>query len=274
MRLIKIIKRLMILLIVFGLLYLTYDAYFVSPKAYQITQYSYQNSSINSQLNGLDIAFISDINLNNSDDLTKLEKAISDLNKQSCDIVIFGGDLFDGDIFETNTISKLLKTINSQYGKFAILGDKDESNSTEITQILNNGGFEVLTNEVRTIYYNDTSFALIASQMGQDISSFDIKTSTITVDITHQPDSFKNNKDYIDLQLSGHSYGGSVYIPYLGALITQEGSKTYNHGRYDETSTLIVSNGFSGPHSFPYKLFADNEILIVTLNTATLEKES
>lgn len=52
--------------------------------------------------------------------------------------------------------------------------------------------------------------------------------------------------------------------------MTIDGAKTYNHGIYQNSgSTLLVSNGFSGPSSFPYKFFARNEINIITLSSSS-----
>ena len=47
-------------------------------------------------------------------------------------------------------------------------------------------------------------------------------------------------------------------------------AKIYNHGIYEESnSVLLVSNGFHGPASFPYKFLARNEINFITLNTSS-----
>lgn len=273
MKFFKIIRKFILLIIVFGILYLTYTTYFISPTAYAITNETYTHQKINSSLNGLKIAYISDLNLNEKTGLKTLEKAINDLNKRPFDMVIFGGDLYDGKIFQSKDVSALLKKIVCKYGKFAILGDKDEDAKTETIQTLQNGGFEVLDNEVRTLYYKDTSLTLIAANDKSQIADFETNPKTIQLCVAHEPDTFANHKGKIDLQLSGHSYGGSIYIPYFGPLIPQDGAKIYNHGTYKEKgSTLIVSNGFSGPESFPYKLFSKNQILIVTLKTQTVEK--
>lgn len=269
MKKLKIIRRLITILIVFGLLAIGYYTFAISPNDYQFSHYEYVHQNINSQLNGFKIAFLSDVHLSDQKSLDRFKKMIQELNKQTFDMVIFGGDLYNNNVFSGKEVSKLLKDIDCKYGKFAVLGEKDEVNSLEITQIFTDGGFEVLDNTIRPIYYKDTSFLLIASPYGNDISSLSkTKSDTIKIDVTHQPDSFATNKSQINLQLSGHSYGGSIYLPYFGALLSPEGSSIYNHGIYEENdSTLLVSNGFSGPVSFPYKFLAKNEVNFITLSS-------
>ena len=76
----KLIRRLMILLIVFGLCFLGYYVYAVSPKDYEFHEQNYINSQISSQLNGLKIAFLSDINLTNQESITRFQEIVKELN--------------------------------------------------------------------------------------------------------------------------------------------------------------------------------------------------
>lgn len=183
-------------------------------------------------------------------------------------MVIFGGDLYDEQVFKADEVSQILKKIQCQYGKLAVLGEHDEASSLEVTQVLNNGGFEVLSNETRPIYYKETNFTLVAYDDEYDFSQFKTSQDKLILGISHQPDTFTQAKNVVDLQLSGHSYGGSVYLPYLGAMFPIEGAKTYNHGKYEEkNATLIVSNGLSGPSSFPYKVLCPNQVNFVVLTS-------
>lgn len=271
----KLIRRLILLLIVFGLCFLGYYIYAVSPKAYEFHEQKYINSHISSQLNGFKIAFISDVNLTDQESLTRFQSIVNELNNYPFDMVIFGGDLYDEQVFKGDEVSKILKSIQCQYGKLAILGERDENSSLEVTQILNNGGFEVLSNETRSLYYKDTSLTLVAYDDEYDFSKLKTSQDKFILGISHEPDTFTQAKDYVHLQLSGHSYGGSVYVPYFGSLFPIDGAKTYNHGTYEEkNATLIVSNGISGPASFPFKVLCPNQIQLIALNTKSNDTTS
>lgn len=266
----KFIKRFILFILILGIFFVCYYTYFLSPDDYYFAQYQYESTKISSKLDGCKIAFISDINLTEEQELTKLNQAIKELNQYPFDMIIFGGDLYDGNVFNAKKVSSALKKISCKYGKFAVLGDKDKQASKEITQILNNGGFEVINNENRTLYYKETTFQLICCSQNKDISKLKIKDNNVNICITHQPDSFIQHQGKIDLQISGHSYGGGIYIPLYGPLTLMDGARAYNHGTYEQgASTLLVSNGFSGPASSPYKFFSRNQINFITLKTST-----
>lgn len=258
----RIILALLFIFIIGGFAY----TYLRSPHAYRFHNVTMTSQKITEDLNGLRIAFVSDINLSNKDDIDRLKEIVSDLNNQKFDMLIFGGNLFEADIFSSSEISKILKDIYVEYGKFAILGTKDKGNSTELQQLYLNAGVEVLSNTSRQIYYKNSSFTLVASDFNGDISSLVPSRNSFVLSLTHEPDSFIKNQNYVDLQLSGDSLGGTIYIPYIGGLLKDTGYETYVHGQYTvQDSLLLISNGVTGKSNFPYKILTPNEILLITL---------
>ena len=66
-------------------------------------------------------------------------------------MVVFTGDLYEGKPIEDTKVQKILKKLQPGYGKFAVLGDEDHAHADEVTNILNEGGFEVLIVHVQFI---------------------------------------------------------------------------------------------------------------------------
>ncbi len=95
-------------------------------KPMNFTNEKYINSHISSQLNGFKIAFISDVNLTDQESLTRFQSIVNELNNYPFDMVIFGGDLYDEQVFKGDEVSKILKSIQPQYGNLAILGERDK----------------------------------------------------------------------------------------------------------------------------------------------------
>jgi hypothetical protein len=69
-----------------------------------------------------------------------------------------------------------------------------------------------------------------------------------------------------DLILAGHSHGGQVRLPLIGALTLPSGVGSYDYGRYDTRSgTLYVNAGIGTLSSFPVRFNCPPEITVVTI---------
>ena len=63
-------------------------------------------------------------------------------------------------VLKTIKFQSIKKKLQSHYGKFAVLGDKDQNDSSTCSNILTEAGFEVLHNEVRNIYYKRRYYSI------------------------------------------------------------------------------------------------------------------
>ena len=71
----------------------------------------------------------------------------------------------------------------------------------------------------------------------------------------------------MDLILSGHTHGGQIRIPLLGAVVVsgQGFLPKYQYGIYQEgQSTMVVSKGL-GNSVIPFRIFCQPELVIITL---------
>lgn len=237
----------------------------ISPKSYRIHHVEVTNKAIPQQFQNFKIAYLSDIHLRSQKDITRLEEIVKDLNQQNYEMVLFSGDLYEGKVFEDKKVTQILNSIHSSYGKFAVLGEEDNSNSSQVVQILTEAGFETLNNEARTIYYNEAKIRLIG--YNTEASAALEKSDLYTISFSHYPDQFAFISDTSQYHLAGHSGGGFIYLPLLGATTKLNHAKTYNHGSYTKNNaTLYVSNGLSIMADHSYKFLAKNEIVILTLN--------
>lgn len=233
------------------------------------SSYTYEDNSLPKEFNGFKIGYLSDLNLVNKDDLTKLEKAVKDINEQEVDMILFGGDIYNSNSFEIDKVSSILRKLKSSYGKFALLGEKDQSESTNCNNLLTEAGFEVLHNELRTIYYNDASIQLIGLENNGDCSGVinDTNKDTYKIAFVHQPDFFKEVSNHeVNLQLSGHTLGGYLRIPFIGGIITKDKGSEYVSGKHTlNNTTLYISNGFNKEATQNYRFLTHDEFNIITL---------
>ncbi len=261
------LKRIIILLLVIALCATLYHSRFIAPNALTVTNHTISYNELPDSFSGFKIGYISDINLSSSDDLTRLQEIIDTINKEEFDMIIFGGDLYETTLFDNQKVIDLLSTINSKYGKFAVLGEKDIQLTTK--DILTASGFEVLHNEYRPIYKNGEVIHFYGLENSGDLSllkteKMDNQFNFVAV---HQPDYYSTLVNYdIQLQLSGHNLGGYINLPLYGEVFKKEGATSHPSTVIDEQDTsLIVSNGLQNESDFDFRFNAPLEIVAITL---------
>ena len=253
----------------------------VSVRNVTIVNQTIESSKISEETSNLKIAFISDIHYNHFMNYERLENMIEKINANKPDIILFGGDLFDDPSTYPPTeesqqeLITLLKSLQADLGKFAVLGEEDHDPvvSDLVENLLYQADFELLTNEHLLITKNNaTAVNLIGidSQIGgnPDISlAFEnVDTSAYTIVLTHAPDIVNELPlSNIDLVLAGHSHGGQIALPFIGALQKKEGASVYSNGEYTINQTkLIVSNGLGTTES-DIRIFADPQCHMIRL---------
>ena len=239
-------------------------ARFLEPQNFKINEYQITSTSLPTSFDGTKIVHFSDVKY--KDDITMLEKAVTNINKENPDIVVFTGDLLFNKISEKekDNIIKQLTNIKSKEYKYAILGDKDGNTARDI---LTQSNFIILDNSSEYIFKNSETPILIAG--GTDITD-ELLEKDITIDndfkiaLIHKPDDYEAIKDKnISLVLAGHSLGGDIIIPFWGNLIKRDGAKTYITPNY---KNLYVSYGI-GTSKYNMRLFNKPSINVYRLNT-------
>jgi uncharacterized protein len=68
-----------------------------------------------------------------------------------------------------------------------------------------------------------------------------------------------------DLILAGHSHGGQVRLPFVGALILPHGVGPYDFGYYDTPAGPLYVNAGIGTYRIPVRWNCRPEITVVTM---------
>jgi hypothetical protein len=72
----------------------------------------------------------------------------------------------------------------------------------------------------------------------------------------------------VDLMLSGHTHGGQVRLPFVGALHLPPGGKKYAEGLFRLGSMQLYVNRGIGTVGLPFRLNCPPEITLFTLQRA------
>ncbi|MDD3187561.1 MAG: metallophosphoesterase [Bacilli bacterium] len=244
-------------------------ARFIGTKGLVVKEYGI-SVQISDNFDGLKIVHFSDLHYGMTINSDKLEEVVDKINFIKPDIVVFTGDLVDKKVSitddEKSALINLLKSINASLGKYAVSGNHDISN---FDNIMDQSGFEVLNNTYELIYNKNNNPILIAGVTSNllDTASIDEKlkstyeflsTNSIQYKILlmHEPDFIDNiQSNTFNLVLSGHSHGGQVRLPFVGALVKVIGAKKYYDSYYKVNNTdLYISSGL-GTTWYKVRLF-------------------
>ena len=271
-------------LFLFIILVLLY-ARFIATSGLTTNEIVINDKNIPTSYDGLKIVHFSDLHYTRVITKKNINKIIEEINLINPDIVFFTGDLVDSDKTLNNDDIKFLtgslSNIKTSYGKYAILGNHDIANNyDDIVNIYNNSDFILLENSYDIIYspnnekifiggVNSVSHAL--NDISKTMSYFDNNdnNNTYTIILLHEPDyadDIINNYQNINLILAGHSHGGQVRLPIIGALYTPKNGHKYVKGYYELNDTSLYVTSGIGVSRYNFRLFNKPEINFYRLN--------
>lgn len=249
-------------------------ARFMEPTMIRIEQVEVEAAGLPSSAAGLKIALFSDTHLGFSFDAQKLSDAVRLINEQAPDIVCFTGDLYDDyskSKEEDAAVIAALAELEAPLGKYAVLGNHDYGPQAQkrTDEILTAGGFSVLYNEsVQFPEYGMHLFGMDDCMFGAGkASAYQAQVGSFNLVLCHEPDVFDGMQG-ADLMLSGHTHGGQVRLPFIGAAALPGLGKNYISGLYEKENGDIYVNRGLGTTIMKLRLFCTPEITILTLKNA------
>ena len=281
----KVLIALVILGIIIGVTY--YDVTNISATRYITRTETLSSPEIPEDLDGKTILFFSDLEYGTFTNEERLNNIVNRINAQSCDIVIFGGDLIDENVRYSEDFEEVLlnalSSIEAPLGKFAILGDndtKDEDGIAAIQSIFFKADFEVLNNHSIHIsnYSNDAIHLVglsddINIEVNVDDAFANVPIDAYSIVISHTPDNAVIVPvDKTDYFLAGHSHGGQVYYLF-GYLYSPTKTESYFRGKQTVKDDFVIdiTNGV-GTTEEDMRFLADAEIVVYKL-VAEKEKQ-
>jgi predicted MPP superfamily phosphohydrolase len=253
----------------FGSLF--FDRYWIQTKQVQLS-----SSRLPDTFSGLRIAQFSDVHLGNFYSLAQLSKAVSHINQLQPDLILFTGDLYDAQQgIASEECIPVLSELKATYGKWAVLGNHDyRSGAKKISSLLYKSGFTVLKNSNQQIEREGKLIHIIGlddwlrgtPNLPKAIKG--LPPDDFTIALVHEPDFADVAANFpIDLQVSGHSHGGQVRIPGIGAVMTTKKGRKYVQGLYKlQGSRLqVYANAGLGMTFLPIRFYCRPEVTLFTL---------
>ena len=237
----------------------------VSTKLIFVRDYVINTKKLSNKFHGFKIVHFSDLLYGSSIKEKELKKIVAKINDSKPDVVVFTGNLTASnktlDKDEEKIIKKELSKINSNYGKYYVLGDLDDDDNSNL---LNLSGFNNLSNNPQEIYTDNKNPILL---INDHVTNYlqDYKTNAYKILVTHDPDEFDEVKNYkFNMAISGHTLNGGINIYGLkNILIDSKYTKTYQ--RVNDTK-LFVNPGL-GTKKIKMRLFNYPTINLYRFNT-------
>ncbi|MWV46882.1 metallophosphoesterase [Paenibacillus sp. HJL G12] len=250
-------------------------AWLWEPRQLEVTRLTLRCPRLPAAFDGLVLAQFSDLHLgfhSRESDISQLAEAI---DGESPDMILFTGDTVDSGTDALPKYLPLLSSMQAGLGKFAILGNHDYLVHPDyVVEMLATAGFSVLRNEHKLVKHQGGTIAVVGLDdqiMGRpdpEQGLHGVPEGLFTLLMMHEPDYADTAALYpFDLQFSGHSHGGQVRLPFLGAMLTPPGSKKYIMGAYaigDRSMPLYVNRGIGETH-LPIRFLCKPELTIFTL---------
>lgn len=256
-----------------------YYAEYIEPYWIDITYHTISDEHIPNGFSGTTIVQFSDTHLGFQYQLKDLKKTVELINRLQPDLIVFTGDLMDkpNHFHNPSGIVPILQKLHAPIGKLSIFGNHDhgENGSNLYRKTMEESDFIVLQNS-NTIIKNKMNQNLYISglddaMLGQpdwEKALHNIPEDAYSILLSHAPDfADRANQEAVSLQLSGHSHGGQVKIPFYGALVTPPFAKKYYEGMYELDNMKLYVNKGLGTTRLPLRFLTRPEITVFTLQS-------
>jgi predicted MPP superfamily phosphohydrolase len=255
----------------------------------EITQQEMRLPNLPLAFDGLHIAQLSDIHLDEFTEPFFLRMAIDHINRLQPDMVFLTGD------FVTHELLPLKYPIRSAWKcagllnhiactqRYAVLGNHDLAvNPHIVTEALSSIGVQVLRNTFAPLERGPARIWLaglddaVEGVPDMDRAMPDFmrnRPNEPIILLSHEPDVVDIVLKHpagrsVQLMLSGHTHGGQVRFPFIGPMNLPEWGKKYVEGSFRLQHLQLYVNRGIGTVGVPFRLNCPPEITLFTLRRA------
>lgn len=281
----KIQKYLLILLTILTCLVVTmtmclYRALYINPNQIEYHFEEVSHEKIPKELENVSILFFSDLQYGKYQNQERTEKLIQKIQYIDPDLILFGGDLVESDQVIDDTHAEILisylSKIDAPLGKFAVLGEKDQSDENQsnmVRSIYTKSQFEILeNNNVHIGNQSKVGIRLIGLGTSPNYEQAFQNTNTgeFNIVLCHQPDFLLETSldtKGINLALAGHSHGTQIRYPIFGGYQTIPGAEKLNIDQSQSLSFPVQITSGVGCTKINARFQSDPELIIFTLKS-------
>jgi hypothetical protein len=258
------------------------------PQEALVSQVGITLQRLPSALDGIRIAQLSDIHFNSFMTPSHLDRVIELTNAQKPDVVVLTGDFVTAGRHRSERIARAeaawpcasaLRRIEAPLGCIAVLGNQDyDTKADVVAEALSAGSrIQVLRNRAIALERDGARLWLAgidnvtAGRANPEDALKGVPRQECTVVAVHEPDFADEMRNFpVDFQMSGHSHGGQIRIPGIGAPYLPILARRYPMGHYHIGPIQLYTNRGIGVIGVPMRFMCPPEISVFTLKRASV----
>jgi hypothetical protein len=250
----------------------------IEPETVQVERVTVGIRHLPPAFEGTTVVQISDLHLGAWMNRERLEDVVRRVNALAPDLIAITGDFVSEVLSHTlDDIRGALRGLRAAEGIYGVLGNHDHwTQPRNITQAAHDAGINMLFNQ-HAVIRRQGQYLFVAGvdDIWEHLHDLDAALRGVPKDgcvllLAHEPD-FADTvaaDDRVALQLSGHSHGGQVRLPLVGAPVLPRLGQKYDAGLYTIDALKLYVNRGVGMIYPAVRLNCPPEITHLTLTRA------
>lgn len=232
-----------------------------------VTQASLPVSGLPPALDGLRIGLLTDVHHSQTVPASDVTHAVELMMAQRPDLIVLGGDYVTfGDRAFVGPVAELLAPLQAPAGVFAILGNHDDDRDMPAALVRQH--IHVLKDARTRVEVRGEGLELAGlrfwTRRPEDVARVLRNAADTVILLAHDPRRLTEASALkVPAVLSGHTHGGQVVLPGVGAIARRRFPVLAGLGSRDQTS-IFVSRGI-GTVYVPVRINCPPEVAVVTL---------
>jgi predicted MPP superfamily phosphohydrolase len=252
----------------------------IEPYSYRISETDIFIRNLPPAFEGFRITQLTDIHHSRILGIEEVRRVVSLAQQTKPDMFVLTGDYSTSYRRYIEPCAEALSALNAPEGVWAVLGNHDHYTDPELTtRALEQQHISVLNNTQTTLQRGSDSIQLSgiddwswnATDWARAFSG--LKAATPTILLSHQPSVLDLEQTrHVALILSGHTHGGQLKLPFLGAparFVTQD--LKYAHGLFHSGDTQLYVSAGTGMIGLPVRFGVRPEIAVLRLRRKTVD---
>lgn len=223
------------------------------------------------EMSGIRIALLTDTHRSETVSRADIEDAVTAALASAPDLIVLGGDYVTwGNRAYVEDSAESLARLTAPHGVFAILGNHDDDR--HMPAALSRRGITVLRDARTAVSLRGRRVDLVGLRFWtrrlHEVARLIDPASPLTVLLAHDPRRLREAAALdVPLVLSGHTHGGQVVLPGLGAPLARKFPVVAGLARQRRTA-IYVSRGI-GTVYLPVRVNCPPEVAILTMRVLT-----